>query len=140
MTRPITDLGTLNTTNHASFAHGINDNGHVVGISQAVPAWHGFFWDPTNGIIDLGDLGGGTNRSVARAINSSLCVVRGQAPADLRFPGGGRTFRGGLFADQFQNFFTAGKSYRAPGFLATSFSEQIAQEFADRYPPAPTTE
>jgi hypothetical protein len=66
---------------------------------------------------------------MCRAINTPLCVVRGLAPAALRFPAEGRVFRGGQFDDRCRGFFAVDASYRAPGFLATSFSEQIAEEF-----------
>jgi hypothetical protein len=45
------------------------------------------------------------------------------------FPAGGITWRGTGFDDSLRNFFMEGKEYRAPGFLATSFSEFKAREF-----------
>ena len=57
------------------------------------------------------------------AINK-LCVVRGaRSDAALKFPDHGVTYRGGALPDEHQAFFTAGKKYRVPGFLATSFNE-----------------
>ena len=44
-------------------------------------------------------------------------------------PPGGVCWRGGGFDDQFRPFFTVGKQYRVPGFLATSFSQAKAMEF-----------
>lgn len=79
---------------------------------------------------DHPELAGPTAR-VVRSINT-LCIVRGHgagALAGLRFPPGGRTLRGSGFDNQHQDFFTVGKSYRVPGFLATSFSEAIATRF-----------
>ena len=38
-----------------------------------------------------------------------------------QFPPGGVTFRGGGFDNKYLGFFTKGKQYRVPGFLATSF-------------------
>ena len=38
-------------------------------------------------------------------------------------------FRGGGFNDKFQDFFTVGKYYRCPGFLATSTKEAISRHF-----------
>ena len=60
---------------------------------------------------------------VARAIKTTLCVVRNTPLVGLRFPAGGRTYRGGKFSDALRPFFEVGKSYRVPGFLATSFSK-----------------
>jgi serine/threonine protein kinase len=74
---------------------------------------------------------------IARALNATLCVVRGQTPAALRFPAGGTTYRGGQFSDEHRGFFEAGRQYRVPGFLATSFSERVAEEFAQGHPPRP---
>ena len=67
---------------------------------------------------------------VARAINQ-LCVVR-RPPADLRFPPGGACWRGGGLPDAHRPFYVAQKTYRVPGFLATSFSEDKAEEFLYR--------
>ena len=39
------------------------------------------------------------------------------------------TFRGGELPLQHAEFFEAGKKYRVPGFLATSFSEDVAYRF-----------
>ena len=79
---------------------------------------------------DRPELAGPTAR-VVRSINT-LCVVRDHdaaALASLRFPPGGRTFRGSSFDNQYRDFFTVGKSYRVPGFLATSCSEDVATQF-----------
>ena len=79
---------------------------------------------------DHPELAGPTAR-VVRSINT-LCIVRGldvAALAGLMFPPGGRTLRGSSFDNQHQDFFTVGKSYRVPGFLATSFSEAVATRF-----------
>ena len=42
------------------------------------------------------------------------------------------TLSGGGFDDAHRGFFTVGKKYRVPGFLATSFSEDKAEEFLYR--------
>ena len=76
---------------------------------------------------DHPDLAAPTAR-VVRSINT-LCVVRGQDAAALDFPPGGRTLRGTGFDDQHRDFFTKGKRYRVPGFVATSFSEAVATRF-----------
>ena len=47
----------------------------------------------------------------------------------MPFPPNGQIFRGGGFDDSFRGFFTVGKQYRVPGFLATSFSRSKAEEF-----------
>ena len=63
------------------------------------------------------------------AINK-LCVVRGaRSDAALKFPDHGVTYRGGALPDEHQAFFTVGKKYRVPGFLATSFNESVAERF-----------
>ena len=38
-------------------------------------------------------------------------------------------WRGGGFNNDFQDFFVAGKYYRCPGFLATSFEKSVASKF-----------
>lgn len=50
----------------------------------------------------------------------------------ISFPPGGRCYRGGGFDDAHRDFFVVGKKYRVPGFLATSFSEDKADEFLYR--------
>ena len=72
----------------------------------------------------------GPTAGVCRAINT-LCVVRGHAVGELRFPKGGITYRGGGFDNANKAFFTEGKQFRVPGFLATSFSKSIATNFRD---------
>ena len=67
--------------------------------------------------------------AMARALNA-LCVVAPRAGAAApEFPAGGITWRGTAFDDSLRGFFTEGKEYRVPGFLATSFSEVKAKEF-----------
>jgi len=69
---------------------------------------------------------------LVRGINL-LCVTRRMDDLARRsFPREGRCFRGGGFDDQFKPFFTAGKEYRVPGFLATSFNQDKASEFLYR--------
>mmetsp|Transcript_8651 Transcript_8651/g.20403 ORF Transcript_8651/g.20403 Transcript_8651/m.20403 type:complete len:211 (-) Transcript_8651:79-711(-) len=66
---------------------------------------------------------------LARGINL-LCVTRRQDELARRsFPEDGVCFRGGGFDPQFKSFFTAGKDYRVPGFLATSYIEAKAYQF-----------
>jgi probable HAF family extracellular repeat protein len=67
------DLGTL-TGGATSSANGVNNAGQVVGISDTATSGvrHAFIWDATNGMQDLGSLGG---LSSARRINNSGQVV-----------------------------------------------------------------
>ncbi len=64
---------------------------------------------------------------VVRAINA-LCIVRRET-ASLKFPPNSESHRGGALPPQHHAFFTAGKKYRVPMYLATSFSEDKAYEF-----------
>ena len=75
---------------------------------------------------------------VVHAVNDALCVdAPRKGMAEWQFPPGddeyppGTTFRGGGFDDQFQDFFTEGKTYRVPGFFATSFDRATAENFRD---------
>jgi hypothetical protein len=68
--------------------------------------------------------------TLTRGINK-LCL-EGRGMAALPFPADGITYRGGGFDDAHQDFFTPGKSYRVPGFVATSFSRARAQYFLGR--------
>jgi hypothetical protein len=73
---------------------------------------------------------------VVRGINS-LCVLRRHS-SKLMFPPGGVSYRGGgLPLQHVKNvpgfpppFFVAGKKYRVPMFLATSFKLYVAQNFS----------
>ena len=63
---------------------------------------------------------------------NQLCNTRRKGEGEVKFPADGRCFRGGGFDDSHRDFFTVGKRYRVPGFLATSFSEDTADEFLFR--------
>jgi hypothetical protein len=65
--------------------------------------------------------------ALARGINA-MCV-EGRGGAALPFPPGGITYRGGGFNDDHRGFFTEGKVFRQPFFLATSFSQATADRF-----------
>eukprot|EP01043_Picozoa_sp_COSAG02_P014647 COSAG02_NODE_607_length_19608_cov_33.568968_6_plen_516_part_00 len=65
--------------------------------------------------------------TLSRGINS-MCV-EGRGEAALPFPPGGVTYRGGGFDDTFREFFSIGKQFRQPCFLATSFREAAARHF-----------
>lgn len=64
----IRDIGTLG--GNRSYGYGINDSGHIVGLSDLPgdPTWHAFIYDGTS-MRDLGTLGG--NLSWAYAINNN---------------------------------------------------------------------
>ena len=65
--------------------------------------------------------------ALTRGLNA-LCV-EGRSGGAVPFPPGGKTYRGGGFDDAHRVFFSQGKQFRVPGFLATSFSQAKAQEF-----------
>ncbi len=71
---------------------------------------------------------------LVRAINA-LCVAERKGLARAQFPPNGRTFRGTAFDHEHRKFFQLGRKYRAPGFVATSFKEATAQDFAYRNGP-----
>jgi len=62
---------------------------------------------------------------VVRGINL-LCVTR-RDPSTMRYPPGGKSHRGGALPLQHVSFFTEGKKFRVPMFLATSFEEDVAR-------------
>ena len=68
---------------------------------------------------------------LARSMNT-LCVIRYAGAGRAEFPVNGITFRGTGFDCRYRPFFDSepNKKYRVPGFLATSFSEEKAREFA----------
>lgn len=76
---------------------------------------------------------------IARGINQRV-VHRGEAEKAARlkdlwrnkFPKDGVVYRGGGFDNRFQSFFTPGKTYRVPGYLATSLHKSVATAFAVR--------
>lgn len=61
---------------------------------------------------------------LVRGINL-LCVTR-REQSKLRYPRNGVSHRGGALPLVHVPFFTAGKKFRVPMFLATSFSEDVA--------------
>jgi len=75
----ITDIGVLSEGPYAySSATAINDLGQVVGISRgATGASRAFLWTPGQGMVDLGDLPGGTDMSGAYGINNAGTVTGG---------------------------------------------------------------
>lgn len=78
---------------------------------------------------------------ISRALNRSLCTTRGNSALSRKFPREGVTYRGGGFGiaghatlspPRLKAFFTPGKRYRQPAFMATSFAESTAREFVER--------
>jgi hypothetical protein len=65
--------------------------------------------------------------AITRAINA-LCIVRRDLKS-LKFPRDAISHRGSALPRQHHSFFTVGKKYRAPMYLATSFNEDKAYEF-----------
>ena len=66
--------------------------------------------------------------ALTRAINKMCVCVPPQPP----FPPGNVCFRGGGFDDRYRDFFAAGRKFRQPAFLATSFSQATADVFIAR--------
>jgi hypothetical protein len=72
----------------------------------------------------------------ARGLRTNLVVSRGGIAGNVRVSGmcppGGVCWRGGGFNDLFKPFFTDGKKFRVPGFLATSLHEGVTHGFMER--------
>ena len=68
------------------------------------------------------------SQTISRAINR-LCV---SIPPQPPFPPGNVCYRGGGFDDQYRSFFVAGRHFRQPAYLATSFSRAVADGFIAR--------
>jgi hypothetical protein len=64
---------------------------------------------------------------IARALRSNLVVARATGVAP--FPPNGGCWRGGGFNEAHRDFFTVGKQYRVPAFLATSFRQSVTNGF-----------
>lgn len=78
----VTDLGFLPSWGDYARANGINDDGVAVGHSGAslsTTNTHAFIWDATNGMRDLGTLGGPYARALS--INNSNMVTGNSRPA-----------------------------------------------------------
>jgi hypothetical protein len=67
---------------------------------------------------------------LTRGINA-MCL-EGRSGAALSFPPGGTTYRGGGFNNEHTGFFTEGKAFRQPAFIATSFLRSEAEFFQRR--------
>lgn len=66
----------------------------------------------------------------SRAINQQCVTRRGAGPGI--HPDGDVCFRGGGFDDAHRSFFVAGKKFRQPAYLATSFDVEVANYFIRR--------
>lgn len=70
---------------------------------------------------------------ICRAINLRRMTARDvSSKENFKFPENGECFRGTGFDDSCRPFFAVGKSYRVPGFLATSLDQFIAKRFMKR--------
>ena len=67
---------------------------------------------------------------VSRAINQ-LCVTAGRETA-AEHPPDFVCYRGAGFDDRYRSFFVAGREFRQPAYLATSFSREVAMTFLRR--------
>jgi hypothetical protein len=64
-----------------------------------------------------------------RAINTLLITRRIEDSAKIKFPRNGIVYRGGGLPEKHRDFFSPGRKYRVPGFLAASFSRDVAECF-----------
>ena len=72
----------------------------------------------------------GTLGKIARAINQ-LCVTANRETAAVH-PPDLVCYRGAGFDDRYRSFFVAGRVFRQPAYLATSFSREVALRFLRR--------
>eukprot|EP00039_Didymoeca_costata_P000210 m.44586 g.44586 ORF g.44586 m.44586 type:complete len:450 (-) comp10119_c0_seq1:256-1605(-) len=68
---------------------------------------------------------------IARTINQ-LCVAARLSPETAIFPRDGCVYRGAVIPTDYIPFFSIGRSYRVPQFLATSFNIETAQRFCTK--------
>jgi hypothetical protein len=66
---------------------------------------------------------------IARALNLNLIAGRTES---VDYPQNGECWRGGGFDEQHRQFFEVGKTYRVPGFLASSLKKSVTQTFLFR--------
>ena len=69
---------------------------------------------------------------LVRAINE-LCVTR-RIPGSVQWPADFIMYRGGQLPNEHREFFSSGKKYRCPAFLATSSNRDTAIRFMQRQP------
>jgi probable HAF family extracellular repeat protein len=67
------DLGVLGGVTGGSSAVALNDNGQVVGTSSTALSYDAFSWTQAGGMVDLGNLGGGSSQ--AMAVNNAGQVI-----------------------------------------------------------------
>ena len=72
--------------------------------------------------------------AITHALNA-FCVSRRSGGSRVRWPPKHLTYRGTAMPRDKREFFTVGKKYRAPMFVATSFSEKVAVNFLKRLDP-----
>lgn len=84
-TYQVVDVGRLSSTgSYFSYAYGINEFNQVVGFSFVVTGYRAFLYEPgSGGLLNLGDLNGGNDFSVARGVNDSGVVVGWSSEAVL---------------------------------------------------------
>ena len=74
--------------------------------------------------------------TIVHALNT-FCVLRRASGPPVRWPPSHVTYRGTAMPQCHRDFFTVGKKYRAPMFVATSFSDQLpVNVFLSRLPPS----
>ena len=73
----VTDIGALSGPTGYSWPNAINNRGEVVGYSSTpYGTTHAFIWSAAEGIRDLGDLAGGTDKSSATRLAKSSSPTR----------------------------------------------------------------
>ena len=84
-TYEVVDVGRLTSTgSYFSYAYGINEQNQVAGFSFVVTGYRAFLYEPGTGrLLNLGDLNGGNDFSIAQAVNDSGVVVGWSSEAVL---------------------------------------------------------
>ena len=77
-------------------------------------------------VVSFGSSGGGTGGGANHLNDGVLDSLT------VKFPTDGKTYRGATLPDEHRAFYTVGTHYRVPGYLATSFNERVAKQFAKR--------
>ncbi|EOD04915.1 hypothetical protein EMIHUDRAFT_121530 [Emiliania huxleyi CCMP1516] len=72
--------------------------------------------------------------AITHALNA-FCVTCRSRGSPVRWPSEHVTYRGTAMPRVYKEFFSVGKVYRAPMFVATSFRETVAGNFLMRLPP-----
>jgi uncharacterized membrane protein len=76
-TYQVVDVDRLTSTgSYFSYAYGLNESNQVVGFTYVVTGYRAFLYEPGTGVLlNLGDLNGGNDFSIARGVNNSGVVV-----------------------------------------------------------------